>query len=144
MSFLMEFEQAMRNDGIYPSCALEITNREIRRIPAKGDRSSTRNIAYWFVDEGNLAYGWYQHWGKIDGKGWVSRKWNRIDSQKRKEIQANFEEARKQEDAKRQQQYQEISIEAQKIWNNANPYQDHPALLNKGFKHIEKENVFIV
>ena len=83
MGFLHEFEQAMRNDGIYPSCALEVT-REIKRIPAKGDKSSTRNIAYWFVDEENLAYGWYQHWGKTNGKGWVSRKWSGIDSKKRK------------------------------------------------------------
>jgi phage/plasmid primase-like uncharacterized protein len=144
MGFLHEFEQAMRNDGIYPSCALEAT-REIKRIQAKGDKSSTRNIAYWFVDEGNLAYGWYQHWGKTDGKGWVSRKWNTVNSQKRKEIQEKFEEARKEEKIKRKQQYEESAIEAQKIWNNANPYENHPALLNKGFslndsdKRIEKE-----
>lgn len=133
MSFLDEFRQKMQESGIYPDGSIEVTGKIIKRIKAKGDKRGTLNIAYWFVDEGGLAYGWFMHWGKTDGIGWVSKSWSKINSEKRKEIQTGFEEAKKQEEEKRNQQYEQIAIEAYNIWNNAEPYQDHPALTNKGF-----------
>ena len=141
MSFLSKFEEAMRNDGIYPSCALEVTGQNLTRIHAKGDKRSTKNIAYWFVDAGSFAYGWYQHWVHTDGKGWTSRKLSSFNSEKRKEIKESFEKTRKEQELKRQHEHEQGAIKSENMWNVSKPYSDHPALTNKGFKLEEQQEL---
>ncbi|MET0107208.1 MAG: DUF3987 domain-containing protein [Sedimenticola sp.] len=128
---LSQFRDAIRAAGLEPPDVIE--PGKLHRFPGVGKRNG--NTAGWckLFDDG--LGGCFGDWSSGFTENWQA-KWDKPFSQlERTAFMRRVEEARKQAEVERQQQYADAAAKAASIWNSGTPANDnHAYLVRKGVK----------
>ncbi len=128
---LSQFRDAIRAAGLEPPEVIE--PGKLHRFPGIGKRNG--NTAGWckLFDDG--LGGCFGDWSSGFTEKWQAKREKPFSQSERVAFMRRVEEARKQAETERQQQYAEAAAKAASIWNAATPANDdHPYLVRKGIK----------
>lgn len=128
---ISQFRDAIRGAGLEPPDVIE--PGKLHRFPGVGKRNS--NTAGWckLFDDG--LGGCFGDWSSGLTENWQAKRDKPFSQSERAAFMRRVEEARKQAEAERQQQYADAAAKAASIWNAATTANDdHPYLMRKGIK----------